>query len=407
MKKTKMNTKNFLVSFCAIAIALFLVATISATTTQIATVNSVKVNDLYDSGNEDISVVAGETVIVKVLFTSLETAANVKIKAGVEGTKIDTSATSQSFNVEAGKRYSKTLTFRIPYELKDDVSNNLALNIKLWNGDFKTEYPEITLRVQRPSYNADIMSISASKAADAGELVPVNVVLKNTGYNYLDDMYVTLKIPSLGIEKTSYFGDLYAVEDTSDDKDTTSKRFYVQIPFDAKAGIYDIEVEAKNNDLTVDSKTQIIINNDFTNDVIIGNSNKVVAVDQNAQFNLLLANPTNKLKVYRIVVESNGDLSADANQVLVAVPAGLTKNLIVNAKATSEGEYNFNVNIFSGEKLVRTVPLSVSVSGKTTSSPIVILTIILAIIFLVLLAVLIVLMKRKPEKTEESGESYY
>jgi len=406
MKNTKMNTKNVLVSFCTIAIALFLVATISAATTQIATIDSVKVNDIYDLSNEDISVIAGETVIVKVFFTAFETAADVKIKAGVEGTKLDVDVTSQSFNIEEGKRYSKTLTFRIPYELKDDVSDNLALNIKIWNGDFKTEHPEITLRVQRPSYNADIMSISTSQTAEAGELVPVDVVLKNIGYNYLDDVYVTLKIPLLGIEKTSYFGDLFAVED-SDDEDTTSKRFYVQIPFDAEAGIYNIEVEAKNDDLAVNEIAQIVVKNDFTNNVIVSSSRKIAAVNENAQFNLLLANPTNRLKVYRIVVESNGDLSANANQVVVAVPAGSSKNIVVNAKTSSEGEYNFNVNIFSGENLVEIIPLSVSASGRTTRGPIVVLTIILAVIFLVLLAVLIVLMRKKPQKAEEPGESYY
>ena len=139
MKNTKMNTKNVLVSFCTIAIALFLVATISAATTEIATIESVKVNGMYDLGNEDISVVAGETVIVKVFFTALETASDVKMKASVEGTKVDVDAVSQSFNIEEGKRYSKTLTFRIPYELQDDVSDDLALNIKIWNGDFKKD----------------------------------------------------------------------------------------------------------------------------------------------------------------------------------------------------------------------------------------------------------------------------
>jgi preprotein translocase subunit SecG len=44
--------------------------------------------------------------------------------------------------------------------------------------------------------------------------------------------------------------------------------------------------------------------------------------------------------------------------------------------------------------------------GKAVN-PIVVLTVVLAIIFLVLLVVLIVLIGRKPQKSEEYGESYY
>ena len=64
-----------------------------------------------------------------------------------------------------------------------------------------------------------------------------DIVLKNTGYNYLDDLYVTARIPALGLERTSYFGDLVAFECNDDDEacdeddeDVTRGRFYFQIP---------------------------------------------------------------------------------------------------------------------------------------------------------------------------------
>jgi preprotein translocase subunit SecG len=41
------------------------------------------------------------------------------------------------------------------------------------------------------------------------------------------------------------------------------------------------------------------------------------------------------------------------------------------------------------------------------SDPVVVLTVILAIVFVVLLIVLIVLIGKKPEKSEDFGESYY
>jgi preprotein translocase subunit SecG len=47
--------------------------------------------------------------------------------------------------------------------------------------------------------------------------------------------------------------------------------------------------------------------------------------------------------------------------------------------------------------------LNTGFSGNTA----VVLTVVLAIIFVVLLVVLIVLLTRKPQKTQEFGESYY
>jgi len=57
-------------------------------------------------------------------------------------------------------------------------------------------------------------------------------------------------------------------------------------------------------------------------------------------------------------------------------------------------------------ELLYVVNMTKSVDSGS-SSPIVALTVILAIIFVVLLVVLIVLMGKKPEKSEEFGESYY
>ncbi len=408
--KIKMNTKNLLVSFCAIAIALFLVATVSAATSELATISSVEVDGMDVSGSGDIGVVAGETISVKIAFTALENASNVKIEAEIEGEKVSVDETIGPFDVEEGKRYVRTLNVRLPYELKDQVSDDVILNIKLWNGDLRTEYPEVILRIQRDSYNAGIMSISAEQSVEAGEIFPVDVVLKNTGYNDLDDLDVTLRIPELGIEKTSYFGDIVAVED-DDNEDYVRGRFYVSVPYNTQSGTYTIEVEATNDDLSVTKSRQIIVGNDFPSNVIVtSGTNKIVSTGEESQYSLLLVNPTNKLKVYRIVTEpaceTNCNLLVSANSAVVAVPAGLSKSVTINAVAQKEGEYTFNVNVFSGEELEQVVSFGLTAEGKATS-PIAVLTIVLAIIFVVLLVVLIVLLGKKPQKTEELGESYY
>jgi hypothetical protein len=408
----KMRTKNSLVFFLLAACVLFSLAVVNAA--EIATVNSVEVDGNSASGSYDLSVVAGDTISVKVFFTALEDASDVKIKAEIEGDKLDVEKRTGPVDLEDGLSYSKTLNLQIPYELEDEISDNLTLIVTIWNSDYKTT-KEITLRVQRPSYNVDVVSISTDQSVDAGENLQIDVAVKNIGYDKLDNLYVTAKITDLNLKKTSYFGDIVAFECNEDsedcnkdDSDFARGRFYLKIPYDVQAGTYTLEVEAKNSDVDIVKTQDIVINNDFSaGNVIVSSTSQSAAVGQNAEYQLLIVNPTNKLKVYRIVPESSSQVSSSTSESVVAVPAGSSKTITVEAKASSQGNYNFDVSVFSGENLVNTVTLGLNASGTSFASPIVVLTVVLAIIFLVLLVVLIVLLGKKPEKKEEFGESYY
>lgn len=379
----EMNTKNIFVSFLAIATVLFLATSVSAG----LTIDNVKVDDV-SVADDDVSVVAGETISLEVSFTTDVDASDVKIKAEIEGDKIDVSDITNSFDVIADQKYpAKKLTLKVPYELKDDLSDDVFLNIKIWNGDYK-DTAEYILTVQRASYDADVMSISTTQTIKAGELFPVDVVLRNVGYNDLEDLYVTAKITTLGVEKTAYFGDVVAVEEEDDDDDdetdTVTGRLYLQVPYNVEAGIYNLEVVASNDDITISKIKQVVIKNELPNVAIKSGSD------------LLVLNPTNSLKVYTIVTPSD--------EQIVVVPAGSSKTISITPQS---GE--FEVKIFAAGELVETVLFksSESAEGTSVTSPVVVLTVILAIIFLVLLVVLIVLIGKKSDKTEEFGESYY
>ena len=402
----KMNTKNLWVFFFALA-SILLVANsfVSASVSELVTINAIEIDDVFASGNE-VAVVAGETITVKVFFTALQSASDVKLKLELEGAKVSEEAVTAPFTVEGKKKYSKTLTLTIPYELQDEVSDELTLDIKIWNGDFRTEDNKISLNVQRPSYNAAIMSIDSAQAVEAGKVFPIDVVLKNTGYNRLDDVYVTVKIGALGLERSSYFGDLVAIE-TKNNDDTVTKRFLIEIPSNAKAGAYTLEVKASNNDFSVSQSKQIAVDNEFPSSAVVADIKKSASVGSATEFELVIANPTDKLRVFRIVTESNGDLTTGSSAQLVSVPAGQTKTISVSATPQSKGDYTFDVSIFAGEQLIDSVKLGVLADGRASNGSIVALTIILVIIFLVLLGALVALMRKKPEQSEEFGESYY
>ncbi len=411
----EMKSKNLFGFFLTFAFVLFLaVGAISAATTDIAVtdpiterLDSVKVGGIYDEGNEDISIIAGETLPIVVVFTAFVDASDVRIEAELQGTKLDIEADAFVGDIEQGKRYIKSLSLRVPYELKDEVNDDISLLIKIWNGDYKTEHPEIVLRIQRPSYEVGVMSVTVDQEVDAGAIFPIDVVLKNIGYNYLDDLYVTVTISALEVEKSTYIGDLDATEDKEDEDDTLRARIYLKIPYDAPAGVYALEVEVRNDDLVESEVVQVIINNDFANNVIATDYSKTFDVGERAEYEILLVNPTNKLKVYRIITESSGSLTTSAGESVVAVPSGLSKTVRIIAKADAKGNYDFDVNILSGEELVGTVTLNANVESGAAESAIIALTLILTIVFIVLLIVLVVLLRKKPEKAEEFGESYY
>tara|TARA_Y100000310_G_scaffold163491_1_gene163297 strand:- start:9333 stop:10547 length:1215 start_codon:yes stop_codon:yes gene_type:complete len=402
-KLQTMDAKKILVSFLTIVSVLFLVVSVSAATSELITIESVEVDGMSESWNEDVSVVAGEKVSIEVIFEALEDASDVRIKAELQGSKVDSEVEVFVGDVEEGKRYKRTLNLRVPYELKDEASDEISLDVKVWNGDFKTEFDEIVLRVQRPAYNVGVMSISTSQAINAGETFPVDVVLKNIGYNDLDDLYVTATISALDIGSRVYFGDLIAIEcdeDFSneenygvdldrkcdeDDSNTLRGRLFLEVPYEADAGVYTLEVEVSNDDLSINEVKQIVVRNDLPESVIRSGNE------------LILVNPTNKLKVYKVLPES----PATVNENTVVVSAGSSRTVTVDSNSAE----SFSVSVFSGENLVGTVEFTDVENGVTSS--VVVLTVILAIIFVVLLVVLIVLLTRKPEKDEEFSESYY
>ena len=399
----EMNKKNLMVSFLTTVIALFLVATVSAYTVtgDLTTADSVKVDGVVVLANSEVGVIAGDTIAVQVFFTSQQDATDVRVKVEIEGDKLDVDERTQTFDVEAGKTYTKTLKIRVPFELKEELSEDFVLNVKVWNGDYKSEWEGIVLRAQRPTYNPMVKSISTPSNIEAGDSVPVDIVVKNVGYNDLDDLYVTASIPELGVEKVSYFGDLVPLEDADcendlicdawgvadeDDADTAYGRIFLRLPYEVASGIYTLEVEVTTDDVTMNKAKQIVIENDFEANVFASGND------------LWIVNPTNKLAGYKIVAES-----ASVSENVVFVPAGLSKVIEVSPQAGAK----VNVFTISGE-LVNSVDFDGKAASTTSvSNSVVILTIILAIVFLVLLVVLIVLITKKPEKTDEFGESYY
>ena len=406
-----METKKLLVSFMMLVSVLFLAATVSAVT-NVGAINSVEVDGINVSDNP--AIIAGETVLVKVEFTSDVNVSDITVEVEIEGDRKDVQAETALFDVEDEHTYAKTLRLDIPFDLKDELSGFVDLNIKISGSGYKT-IGSYTLRIQRESYNLNVLSVGGPQTISAGESFPVDFVLRNIGYNNLDDLFVTAKISALDIEKSVFFGDLVAIQCDKDansvenygididrkcienKEDTASGRIFLQLPFDANPGVYALELEIESEDLVSSETVQVVIENPFSQ------GHFIVSGDQ-----LLIVNPTNQLVVYRLVPQSTSIVSVSLSGSVVAVPAGSSKTITVDATSDVLGTQTYAVNVFSADgTLVDTVSFSKNFEGRDITSPIIVLTIVLAIIFIVLLVVLIALLGKKSKKTEEFGESYY
>ena len=405
-----METKKLLVSFFMFAFVLFLAASVSAA--DVGTISNVEVDGI--GVGDDPAIIAGETVLVKVEFTSDVNASDITVDVEIEGDKKDVQAETDLFDVEQGHAYSKSLRLDVPFDLKDELSGFVDLNIEISGSGYKTT-DSYTLRIQRESYNLNVLSVSVPQTISAGESFPVDFVLRNIGYNDLDDLFVTVKISALNLEKSVFFGDLVALECDDDaedienygvdvdrrcfeDKtDTANGRIFLQLPYDSSPGVYALELEVENEDMVSSETVQVVIENAFPDGHFIVSGNQLIVV-----------NPTNQLVVYRLVPQSTGIVSVSLSESVVAVPAGSSKTITVDATSSVAGTQTYDVSIFAVDgTLVDTISFTKNFEGRDITSPIAVLTIVLAIIFIVLLIVLIVLIGKKPKKAEEFGESYY
>ena len=394
-QKTKMNIKNLMVSFVVLAGILLLTATASAVTPLPYTDNGFTVTqvtvDGADASNDDVALIAGETVTLKVYFTMGvgETQSDIKVKAELEGSNVDAQAVTEAFGVVENHSYVKVFTLKVPNNF-DEVSDDATLSIDFIGGS--TFAPAVfNVLVQKASYDVEFALVSTSDTIEAGKVFPVEFVLKNIGYNDLEDVYVTVSIPELGVQKQGYFGDIVSVDNVNVDNnknDVVSGKILLDIPYTAKSGDYKLLVSAKNNDFETSMVRQIAVGNGLSSNVFV-TGNKIV-----------IANPTTQLMVLKLVPESTG--SVTLSEELVVVPAGASKTIT----ASATGDYT--VNVFSKDgKLLESVTVPASIQTGSAGNAVAVLTVILTVVFLVLLVVLIVLITKKPEKTEEFSESYY
>ncbi len=408
--------KSILVSIIAVFAVLTLVSVVSAgnlTGNWEVTVDGavVEADGATISGIE-----AGETIPIKVVFTAEKDASEVRLRAYIDGYRSDISSKTDRFELIEDSLYTRRLTLDVPADI--DPTEEYTLIIRI-SDQADSDEKEYTLKLQRESFNLQVLSAEVPEKATPGSTIAVDVVLKNWGMHDLEDIFVVARIPELGIERKVYFGDLDPQDESEVDidlreasrHDSVERRIYLTIPDNAKAGIYSLEVETYNVDSANIVKKNIVVSGlGEISDVLSGTGAKTLNIGEEVTYDLVIVNSGSKLKVYTLSPEAAEGLIVEVDPIVV-VGAGSSETVKVTVRATEsakEGTHVVAVNVKSESELVEQVSFTANVEkGKAVSNSVFVLTIVLVIVFVVLLIILIVLLTRKPAVTEAEETSYY
>lgn len=214
-------------------------------------------SDNYDITNVGINgqsyqnivyVERGDSVSVEVYFEGAEEGltTDVNLRAWIGGYEYDTvQSTSEMFDVEAGVSYKKTLQVELPEDLI--AEQDYTLYIELYD-DTDSEQWISTIRVSKIRHSLDIQDVIVDSSVDAGDYTTALVRLENMGDKKEEDIKVTISIPELGVEKSTFLDELTNDEiDNEDEESSGDVSLTFQIPSDAESGEYEVLVSVSYN----------------------------------------------------------------------------------------------------------------------------------------------------------------
>lgn len=416
-----MAYKNLLV----LLVSVFALAALNAgSATAFGQIVDIEVNGVNVlGGGVDLANFVGDQVPIRVEFLATADASDVRMKAWISGDSQNL-ATSERFDVIANKTYTRTIYLDVPSDLKDRLDENRKLEIRVESrSDGVADSGEVTVdfTVQRESYELAILSATMQPEVNVGEPLVVDVVLKNLGRHFAEDSFLALRIPELGLETKTYFGDLSAVDQSDPDKeDAVERRTYLRIPANVKPGLYTVELEAFNSDSYDKIERRVLVVGGAVENTLVVSSgqSKTFAIGETETYKLTIVNRGTVVQVFQLQVDSPDNLNVELSDPLVVIPAGSSRTVEIAVDSDVRDDYTFGIDVLTEDgTLVDSKAFMANVeegngrssngSGGFATNTTVVLTVILAIIFVVLLVVLIVLLTRKPETKEEFGESYY
>lgn len=365
------------------------------------------------------------------------------VEAEIKGYRDSIYDKTDRFDVTADHTYKRSLTLSIPRDLDATEDYSLYVSISAQTELTGSDDALVDIQVSKKSYIMEDLFVEIGsvngccltaqnpsgqgpcdtcwEALKAGSKIEIAYIVGNEGSHDLEDVYVTARIPELCIERTVYVGDL-ADEDNDDDEDTLSGILYLQVPVDAKAGTYTLEVTAWNDDADATSVQAITIaaaekaeQKDVTQIVVDGTSKEVTA-GGNAEYTFTIMNVGANAHTYTVEVEGVNAWATSEVAPSVLRLAGDASGAVTVTVTPKEdavaGDHIFTVSVKADGETIKQYNVVSKIAekeatGVDTKLALLVAAIVLAVVIVILLIIMIakIASKGSDEKAEETA--YY
>jgi len=391
-------------------IALIALLTLAIVPSALAMTVTVK-----DIAASPVSVQIGETIPIEVIEIASANYSDVVITAELvyNGKKVDVE--TGAFDMIEGTIYTKTLDLKIPANIKTTApgeSYTLAVRMQDNKGN-EIGWQQFEVTVQRTNDEVTIQKVMTTYAK-AGSPTLVTIVAKNTGSDDLEDVYVKVSIPKIGLVAEERLGDIAAI-DEGEDEDVATADVPLRIPENTEDGTYSLVVEiySDNGDVESSVTKSIVINGVAPAEKFVEVVPTLISQDmeqgKTTTYNLRVANLDTSAKTFSVSVEgTEGWATSQISPISVTLAPESGQTITVAVTAANNaliGEHKFSVKVKSDEA-EKSVSLAANVREKTVGiDALLISVVVLAIVLVILIAVLV--KTRKGNEGIETEESYY
>ncbi|USN44453.1 MAG: hypothetical protein H6500_01225 [Candidatus Woesearchaeota archaeon] len=378
----------------------------------------IEINDNEVSDIDTLQVVNGETLNIELRFTALENFDNARFRAFIDGYEhASLFSSTQIFSAVEGKTYVKTFSLQLPSDMSSE--KDYKLRIEGANDLSGLTAKDYTIYVDTQRDRIDILDLvmTPSSGVEPGQNVIANVRLKNRGQQAQDSIKVSVEIPELNVEESSYVSNL------AKDEVATSDDMLLFIPQDAKAGQYEATVTLSYDDgytRTTDSFVFTVVSPravDEQNLLVSFKDGMTIAAGEKTSFDVVVANPNDESKPISIAALNAAwaDVSVSPSLAMVKGGDSETFTVTITPDADVEGEQELTLLVKEGSQIASEVKVKLVVEeGKVMEESSVnfvniALAVLLVIAIIILLVLIITIAKRRgdDEKETSSTEEYY
>lgn len=375
------------------------------------------------STNFILDVDRGDEIEVKVQIKGSQNVDDVQIEAALRGFDSDDTIEdiTETFNVKSNVTYVKELTLPLVKKLDQD---RYKLRIRVDDRDSHTVEKTFELEVDTKQHDVEVRDIvlSPNDEVRAGRALLATVRLRNLGEKDEEGVKVVVSMPELGISAADFVDELEREDDNDDE--ATSEEMFLRIPDNAETGQYTLRVEVwfDEGDKKSVKETTINVLGQETSTVTKTQDKTIIAVGADKQaavagsgevaYPITLTNSGASSKTYTVSADgaSWAKFRVSPSNVVV-LGAGESKTVTVfvavNKNAPS-GEQTFTVTISSNDKMLKQLPLSVSVQAGSSLKKGLEVGLVVLVILLVIIGLIIGFSKmRGDDEGNDKEKTYY